>query len=153
MHDGKGNSPHDILVNRPPKVLLVDDNPDCRYLLSRNLLKESPEALILECSTADFAINAAACAPSAIIVHRPEPDGVKLISKIREAVPTVPIVFVVEKPPLEPVALAAGAARCLDYSKLVLLGKVVEELSGQNATAPSVGPASILPRAPRVIPL
>jgi DNA-binding NarL/FixJ family response regulator len=120
----------------PLKFLVIDDNPDSRFLLVKTLLRKFPSAVIHECQSSATALAMAKSADlSAVISHRTtETAGIALLRELREINPRVPMVMVsgVDRREL---ALAAGADRFLLYDEWLRIGTVVDELmQGRIAT-------------------
>src|SRR3954464_12276491 len=76
--------------------LVVDDNPDTRYVVVRTLGKSFPEAVIVECEDAETALGRARSPEfSAVIVHRTtEMTGVFFVQSLRQLNPTVPVLMI-----------------------------------------------------------
>jgi CheY-like chemotaxis protein len=111
------------------KFLIVEDNPDSRFLLSKTLLRKFPTAAIVECQSSETAQRLLAQEPvSLVIAHRTyELSGVELVRALREANPLVPVIAVsgVDR---KSEVLAAGANRFHLLDEWLLLGNAVEEL-------------------------
>src|SRR3954464_10245013 len=105
-------------MNQPPRFLIIDDNPDSRFLLVKTLLRKFPNGILQECQNGDTATTIAASDKlHAVVVHRTaEYDGVTLVSLLRRANAQVPIIMVsgINR---EAQALAAGANRFLNYDE------------------------------------
>lgn len=126
----------------PLKFLVIDDNPDSRFLLVKTLMRKFPNAVLLECQQSTPAINIArAETPTAVIIHRAEDiDGITLVRQLREANDIVPIVMVSGIDRARE-ALAAGATSFLHYDAWLRIGTLVSELIGRDATASPFPPA------------
>jgi DNA-binding response OmpR family regulator len=116
----------------PPTVqrfLVVDDNPDARFLLVKALLRKFPGAVIDECHSTATAIETGRIKTlSAIVAHRStETAGADLVRKLREQNGRVPIVMV-SGMDRKDAALAAGADEFLHYDQWFKIGAVVEAL-------------------------
>jgi DNA-binding NarL/FixJ family response regulator len=113
----------------PPKFLVIDDNPDSRFLLVKTLLRKFSSAVILECQNSEAALQMAKATDlSAVICHRTtETAGISLLREIRALNPRVPLVMVsgIDR---RAHALAAGADRFLLYDEWLRIGTLVEEL-------------------------
>src|SRR4051812_973498 len=113
----------------PRKVLVIDDNPESRFLLTKTLIRKFPQVILLECADAHSATRTVATEKlDVVILHRTaDVLGVDLIQMLREASPTVPIIMVsgidrsVE-------AMAAGANFFPSYDEWLRIGPVVAEL-------------------------
>jgi DNA-binding NtrC family response regulator len=116
-------------VRHPRKFLVVDDNADSRFLLTKTLMRKFPSAAIVE--TGDDATAAAIAASEvvdAIIIHRTgEVTGIEMVRLLRGMCPDVPIVMVsgIDR---APEARKAGASYFLLYDEWLRLGTVVTDL-------------------------
>lgn len=117
--------------------LVIDDNPDSRFLLVKTLLRKFPQAAVEECHQPEVVVEkAVAGRPAAIVVHRTaEVDGVTLIGLLRRSLPVVPIVMVsgIDRTVQ---ALAAGATRFLHYDEWLRIGTVVAQLLDHGGPEP-----------------
>lgn len=112
-----------------PEFLLVDDHADNRFLLAKTLIRKFPNALIQECQESEAALVAVR-RPSvtAAIVHRAaDVEGLELLQMLRQARPTVPILFV-SGFDVRAQAFEAGASAFLNYDAWLRVGVVVEEM-------------------------
>jgi CheY-like chemotaxis protein len=111
------------------KFLVIDDNPDSRFLLVKTLLRKFPDAVIQECQSSEPAVDVTKHdAVSAIVLHRAtDADGEMLIKLLRQVNTSVPIVMVSGFDRSQ-VALAAGATAFLNYDEWLRIGTVVSEL-------------------------
>jgi CheY-like chemotaxis protein len=131
-------------VSTQLQFLVVDENPDNRFLLAKTLLRKFPEAALVECRAGETALELARGKDfAAFIVHRtPEFAGAELVRAIRKINPETPILMMsgVDR---RQVAMEAGANAFLLFDEWLLLGSVVAELltPAQNADAP-LPPAS-----------
>lgn len=109
--------------------LIIDDNPDGRFLIAKTLLRKFPNSTIVECQTADAAFRALKGQPVSLIVsHRTfEFDGVSLIRELRAQTPDVPIVMTsgIDR---RDAALTAGADGFLTYDEWLMVGNYVAKL-------------------------
>src|SRR5437870_5450252 len=80
----------------PRKVLVVDDNPESRFLLTKTLMRKFPQVIILECGDADTAVRTLAAERlDIVVVHRAtDVGGVDLVEMLREVTRAVPIIMV-----------------------------------------------------------
>ncbi len=128
-------------MSAPKKVLVIDDNPESRFLLTKTLIRKFPQVMVLECADAGSATRTVAAEElDVIVVHRSaDVPGVDLIRMLRDASDAVPIIMVsgidrsVE-------ATAAGASFFLSYDEWLRIGTVVAELL--SLPAPSDPPAA-----------
>lgn len=120
------------------KLLVVDDNPDSRFLLVKTLLRKFPHSIIHETQEAGAAVAMAnANRLDAIVAHRAaDVDGLTLVRALREANPTVPIVMVsgIDR---SKAALLAGATTFLSYEAWLRIGSVVAALIDPEKTGAS----------------
>ena len=123
----------------PLQFLILDDNPDTRFLLSKTLLRKFPTCVLQEYQDADSAVAAAGKkGVDLIVVHRLwDIDGVSLIKRLRAANPRVPIIAVsgIDR---SAETLAAGATRFLHYDEWLRIGTVAAAIVGLpiESTAP-----------------
>lgn len=121
------------------KFLIVDDNPDSRFLLVKTLLRKFPHAVLKECQEGATAVSLTKSGSfDALIVHRAEEvDGLTLIRMLREVNAKVPIVMVsgIDR---SKESVKAGATTFLSYEAWLRIGTVVAELlSGGPKSDPS----------------
>jgi CheY-like chemotaxis protein len=111
------------------KFLIIEDNLDNRYLLTRTLARKFPNAEIRECG--DIATARAVATGESVdvvILHRADlSDGIELIRDVRQLNPAVPITMV-SRVDRTREALAAGATRFLPYDEWLRIGLVTEEV-------------------------
>jgi CheY-like chemotaxis protein len=109
--------------------LVIDDNVDNRFLLTRTLARKFPGALLRECGELGAAVAVASLeAIEAVILHRVDlADGIETIGHLRAVNPAVPIVMVSGYDRTRE-SLAAGAARFLLYDEWLRLGSVLEDV-------------------------
>jgi len=135
----------------PRKVLVVDHNPDSRFLLTKTLLRKFPHVMVLECAEAASATGTAAEGDiDVIVVHRTAGViGVDLIRMLREVSGTVPIIMVsgIDR---STEAIAAGANFFLSYDEWLRIGTVVAELLSLPASVVDEGPVTVSPLDARV---
>jgi CheY-like chemotaxis protein len=113
----------------PPEFLIVDNNRDNRFLLTKTLLRRYPSATIHEHEDSEGALEVARRPLlTAAIIHRAaDVDGISLIRMLREARPELPILAVSGFDRKEG-SFAAGASAFMHYDAWLSLGRVVEEL-------------------------
>lgn len=120
-----------LRVQSPLRFLVVDENADSRFLLVKTLLRKFPQALLQECHDFDTAVSTArADKLTAIVAHRTyDCDGINLITALRQANASVPIVMVsgIDRTPQ---ALAAGANAFLSYDEWLRIGTIVGDVIG-----------------------
>jgi DNA-binding response OmpR family regulator len=113
----------------PRKFLIIDDNPDSRFLLNKTLVRKFSSAKIMECGDEGTALAIAATEKlDAIVIHRTaEMTGLDLLPRLRQICASVPIVMVsgIDR---SAAALAAGANYFLLYDEWLRLGTVVAGL-------------------------
>ena len=120
----------------PLNFLVIDHNPDSRFLLVKCVQRKFPGAAIQEAEDGEVAIELARQPDlAAIITHRTrEYFGTELVTKLRDANPEVPIVMVSGIERTAP-ALKAGADRFLLYDEWLRIGSMVKELLDQGRPA------------------
>lgn len=125
------------------RFLVVDDNADARSLLTRTLLRKFPQSLASECGDANAALAIVETEKlDAIVVHRAgDVPGLELISMLRRAAPTVPIVYVSGIDRTQE-ALAAGANAFLNYDAWLGLGTLVGQLLEKARSSSDEPPAT-----------
>jgi CheY-like chemotaxis protein len=113
----------------PIEFLIVDNNRDNRFLLTKTLLRKYTAAKIHEHEDSEGAMKVVNAADlTAAVVHRAaDMDGIFLIRMIREAKPKLPILSVSGFDRREQ-AYAAGANAFLHYDAWLSLGRIVEEM-------------------------
>jgi CheY-like chemotaxis protein len=118
--------------------LVIDDNPDSRFLLVKTLLRKFPDSVLQECQSSLPAIDSAKSERvSAVVLHRAsDADGELLIRLIRRVNATVPIVMV-SGYDRSKVALAAGANCFLNYDEWLRIGTVVADLLEAKPSVPA----------------
>src|SRR4051812_5707409 len=131
------------------KFLVIDDNPDSRFLLVKTLLRKFPQSVIQECQGSEPAIDVARDhLTSAIVLHRAtDADGETLIRLLRRVNATVPIVMVSGFDRSQ-MALAAGANAFLNYDEWLRIGSVVADLLQQTAAEAQGTSAGSTPSEP-----
>src|SRR5436190_905191 len=114
---------------RELRFLVIDDNPDGRFLVSKTLLRKFPHAVVTECQTAEAAFRVLVAEPVSLIAsHRTfEYDAVTLVRELRARNPTVPILMLsgIDRREL---AAAAGANAFLTYDEWLMVGNHVASL-------------------------
>lgn len=118
------------------RFLVIDENPDGRFLLSKTLLRAFPSAAVVECLSAETAFNELRTKEvAAIVLHRTvEFDGAGLVRELRKIDAVVPIIMVsgIDR---EKLAVEAGATRFFHYDQWVRIGLFVAELLEKRAPA------------------
>ncbi len=125
------------------KFLVIDDNPDSRFLLVKTLLRKFPDAVIQECQSTEPAVDVLKHDTiAAVVLHRAtDADGEMLIKLLRRVNATTPIVMVSGFDRSQ-VALAAGATAFLNYDEWLRIGTLVSDLLARTAAAPDAPPPS-----------
>jgi DNA-binding NtrC family response regulator len=120
----------------PYRFLVIDENPDGRFLLSKTLLRAFPDAAVVECQSADTGLRVLRTESiAAVISHRTlEYDGAGLVRELRKISATVPIVMTsgIDR---EKLALEAGATCFFNYDQWLRIGTFVAELLERTAPA------------------
>ena len=108
------------------RFLVIDDNADSRFLVTKTLLKKFSNAILQECQECDAAILALKTdKPDVVIAHRAaDADGLTLIRQLRAANAAVPILMVsgIDR---SVAAAEAGATEFLNYDQWQRVGSVV----------------------------
>jgi DNA-binding NtrC family response regulator len=116
-------------TSSPHRFLVIDENPDGRFLLSKALLRAFPDAAVLECQVAETGFRVLRHEDvAAVIAHRTfEFDGVSLIRELRKIDAAVPIIMTsgIDR---EKLALEAGATAFFSYDQWLKIGMFVTEL-------------------------
>lgn len=126
--------------------LVIDDNPDARFLITKTLLRKFPKSVTQECEDAEVALTLAADPRlTVIVVHRLwDVDGASMVRRLRAVNPTVPIVAVSGmNRAIE--SLAAGASAFLLYDEWLRIGTLVAELLGVSDTVDTSPPFATVP--------
>ena len=114
--------------------LIVDDNPDGRFLISKTLLRKFPTSVIVECQSAEAAFRELTVRKvSLIITHRTyEFEGIALVSELRQRAPDVPILMTsgIDR---QDAARRAGADAFLTYEQWLMVGSHVARLLTERA--------------------
>lgn len=112
---------HDVIADRPIRVLLVDDSEDIR-LLFRLILEIDPDLEVCgEAVNGEEAIKVvAATNPDVVVldVMMPVMDGLTALPLLRKLCPTTPVIVMTaaDTPGLRLEALARGACAVIDKS-------------------------------------
>jgi len=130
-------------MSSPYKFLIIDDNPDSRFLLVKTLLRKFPQAVLQETQDGESAVQLTRSdSLNAIVVHRAaDVDGLTLVRMLRQVNAHVPIVMVsgIDRTVS---AKEAGATTFLNYDAWLRIGTVVSDLvtpqreSARDATEP-----------------
>lgn len=111
------------------KILVIDDNPDNRFLLSKTLLRKFPTAALIECQSLETAVHILRQGGAELVIaHRtPEAEVADLVKELRTAHTTVPIIAVsgIDR---RKAALAAGANVFHLFDEWLLIGNVAASL-------------------------
>lgn len=121
------------------RFLVIDENADGRFLLSKALLRAFPSAAVVECRSADTALRLLQTeSVAAVLSHRTlEYDGAGLVRELRKVDAAVPIVMV-SGFDREKIALEAGATRFFNYDQWPRIGLFIAELlAPREETVPS----------------
>jgi CheY-like chemotaxis protein len=122
------------------KLLIIDDEPDNLLLLSKTLLRKFPNAVLVECRSAEAAANILKTERvKLVIAHRAhEARGAELIRLLRSANAEVPIIAVSQGDQKD-TALAAGATRFHRFEEWLMIGNAAAAL----LDPPVVGPETL----------
>lgn len=113
------------------KFLVIDDNPEARFLITKTLQRKFPKSILRECTDVDTSVASARKEKfDAIVLHRAfDADATQLIRELRAVSPEVPIVAVSGYNRAQE-TLAAGATRFHSYDEWLRIGSVVAEVLG-----------------------
>lgn len=114
-----------------PCILLVNDDEDSLYLLSRSVRRALPEAELVPMSRSLDALRFAQSHRIAAVVtdnRMPEMDGLTLVRRIRERDPQVPILMVTGSMDVAAAAAEAGANACLSWLSWAGVGAELRNL-------------------------
>jgi response regulator RpfG family c-di-GMP phosphodiesterase len=122
---------------RDLRFLVIDDNPDGRFLVSKTLLRKFPNSVVIEAQTGDAAFRVLATEKVTLIVcHRTfEFDVIALVKEIRSRNATIPIVVMSGIDRSESVR-SVGADAFLTYEEWLMIGNRVADLLLQRVQAP-----------------
>lgn len=126
------------------EFIIIDDNRDGRFVLSRALFRHYPTKTLHEYRDFESARESLEKLPAdggqtVVLLHRtPAIEGAELVQSVRNVHSRVTIV-VLGSPMIEAQALSAGADRFLDYEAWLGLGTMVKnlELGPSNLTEKS----------------
>ena len=109
--------------------LIVDDNPDGRFLVEKTLLRKFPNARIVGCQTLEAAARAFETHPASLIVsHRTfEQTGIELLRALRQLAPETPLIMTsgIDR---SDVAITAGADAFHTYDEWLMIGNHAAQL-------------------------
>lgn len=131
----------DPAIDRPRTVVLVDDCPDVRAVVSAVLQAEGYRVLAEAGSIAEAPAVVAAADPDAVIVDHQLGDGlgVSVIPELKRGGDRVVVLLTgVMSLALQADAIAAGADAALDKRSLLHVGSIVGELLAAQEPAPSI---------------
>jgi DNA-binding NarL/FixJ family response regulator len=122
----------------PPRILVIDHNPDSGELLVRSLRRKFPDAFTYLTSDAEDAEKSlAALKLDAIVIHRANTStAVELTRALRRINPTVPIVVVSGIDRSEAV-FQAGATGFINFDQWLMIGPTVANAMAAAAQASS----------------
>lgn len=111
------------------KILIIDNQPDGRFFISKTLHRKFPKAAIVECQTSESAFKALRSDRiDAVVCHRTsEHNPIDLVRALRQISPGIPLLMVSGFDRRQD-ALAAGATGFLHYNEWLNVGMVVAEL-------------------------
>jgi CheY-like chemotaxis protein len=120
--------------------LVIDDNPDGRFLVSKTLLRKFPNSIIVEAQTAEAAFRALEKGSISLIVcHRTfEFDAISLVVEIRKRNAAVPVVAMSGIDRTTAVR-EAGADAFLTYDQWLMIGNHVATLLLERASGGGAG--------------
>jgi DNA-binding NtrC family response regulator len=119
---------------RDLRFLVIDDNPDGRFLVSKTLLRKFPNAIVIEAQSADAALRMLVeQAITLIVSHRTfEFDAIALVKEIRHRNAEIPLV-VMSGIDRSAAVREAGADAFLTYDEWLMVGNQVATLLLEKA--------------------
>lgn len=148
FREGSGGT-HEVVARsnfsmQPLKVLIVDDDPDDRFLSSRIVQRELPGAELLELASALDALDLLTRqSVDLIMLNHTLVDmrGPDLVRALREQGVTTPVLVVSAHPGnVREEALEAGANAFVDKMDRVGIGRALRELISNHALSPCATP-------------
>lgn len=136
------DSPIEVDEALPPfrdlRFLVIDDNPDGRFLVSKTLLRKFPKSVVIEAQTGETALRVLENESVTLVVcHRTfEFDAVSLVREIRQRNQTIPIV-VMSGIDRSADVFAVGANACITYDEWLMIGNKVAALLTRPGAANS----------------
>lgn len=115
------------------KFLIVDDELNSRFLISKTLLRHYPNAVVQECQELDTALEVVRALPASdhhtvVIAHRTaRAEGKEVVAALRAVHPSVPIVWTGKSDQMIQTK-SVGATRFLDEQAWLLIGQTVQDL-------------------------
>lgn len=134
------------------KLLVVDDNPTGRFVISELLRERFPQSIILETDNVGEAIALLARETvAAIVCHRGDDcDDAELVRDLRRMRPVVPIVGTSDAPRVAPV-ISAGANEFARYGAWATIADAVSRVLEPHPPEPVVAtPLEAGPAAPEL---
>lgn len=122
------------------KYLIVDDDSHERFLVSKTLLRQFPDALIQECQDLNTAIELIRGLPrdnhSTVVIARSthQVDGPRLVSEMRAVHATIPIVWLGDAGQAH-WAQSIGATQFLDHMAWLMIGQTTKDLAQSDKCA------------------
>lgn len=121
--------------------MVVDDNPEGRFLLTKTLLRKYPQSVVHECQELEVALEVIREFPrdarSVVIAHRATGmDGRSLVKALRQENATIPIVWISGRDRTADLA-PTGATRFLHYDAWLMIGPTIEDLYPRSQDEPS----------------
>lgn len=114
---------------RDLRFLIIDDNPDGRFLIAKTLLRKFPNGRVVECQTADAAFTSLEKEqPSLIVAHRTcELTSIQLIAELRQRARGIPILMTsgIDR---KDAALRVGADAFVTYDEWLMVGNYAAQL-------------------------
>ncbi|MDO8544174.1 MAG: response regulator [Opitutaceae bacterium] len=112
-----------------PRIVVVDDNPEGRFFLSRAVRGVFPRADIVGCENSEAALAELRAGNAAgFVVHRAnDADGLPMVEFLRAASATIPIVYMSGIDRAE-AAFTAGATTFLLFDQAASLGPILRNI-------------------------
>jgi CheY-like chemotaxis protein len=115
---------------KPLHLLITDDDPDKRMLLSRAVVREFPHASVFECHSGEEALDYCRrnVVDAVVTNHNMYPvNGIELVTTLRRGGSKVPIIMVSGHPAIRSEADAAGVDLFLEWHDPNNIGKPIAE--------------------------
>lgn len=125
------------------RLLVVDDNPTGRFVITELLRERFPHCVILETDNVGEAIDLLAGAPvAAVVSHRGDDcDDAELVRDLRRMRPNVPIVAASDAQRVRPV-IAAGATEFARYGAWTTIADAVHHAMQPHEAQPPLAAAA-----------
>lgn len=135
---GREPSPPEVTESASWRILLVDDDPDVRFLTERMLKREGHSVASVDCGQAALE-RLGKEVPDLVVMDQNMPgmDGIQTLAKIRETWPTLPVLISSGQPDIQdwPCFQAPGTAVIAKPFDLAELKAKLLEFAGRGESA------------------